>query len=77
MPAAADIETRLSEYRQAESRILRAQEYSISDGGVQHRHRRAELEHIQAQIEKLEKQLEQARATESGGRRVVFIRPGA
>jgi hypothetical protein len=77
MPSATDIQTRLTAYREAELRILKSQEYVLSDGGVTHRNRRAELEQVRLAIKDLEVQLEKAQAAEAGRRRVVFIRPGA
>lgn len=76
MPSIADMTTRLAQYRAAEEKILQSQEYTVSDGGVQRRMRRADLAEVRAVIKELETDIDKAKAAASGARRVLYLRPG-
>lgn len=75
MPTIAEMQTRLGEYRAAETAILKAQEYTISDGGIQRRMRRADLAQVQAMIKTLETDIATEQARAAGTRRVLYMRP--
>lgn len=77
MATAAEIQDRLTAYRQAELRILEGgQESEASSGPDGRRTRRASLEAIQAAIKQLEKDLALQRAREGGGSgRVIHPSP--
>jgi len=72
----ADLVTRLAEYRAAEARALKAQEYTVGQGSTARRARRADLAQIQAGIRTVEQQIavhpdNPARR----GSRVRYLRP--
>lgn len=75
MPTAAEITTRLAAYKAAELKVLEGQEYTISDGVVQRRLRRADLEQIRTVITQLEGELTAQQAREGGTRRLYNIVP--
>lgn len=77
MPTIAELQTRLSEYRAAESRILRSQEYSVGQGGAARRNRRPELERVQTKISELELQIDKHpdNPATRGARRIRYLRP--
>ena len=65
----SDTATRLQAYKDAELRILKAQQLGHGDRSLRH----AELATVQAQIEKLEAQLRAETAAANGcGPRLVF-----
>ena len=76
MPSLADLTARLALYRAAEEKILRDQEHTISDGGIQRRVRRADLAEVRAAIKELQTDIEKIEAQQSGARRVLYLRPG-
>jgi hypothetical protein len=76
MATLAEMQTRLAEYRAAESAILKSQEYTISDGQIQRRMRRADLTAVQAMIKTLEDDIEKATIAANRTRRVLYMRPG-
>lgn len=76
MPTLAELQIRLGQYREAEARVLKSQEYTISDGGINRRMRRADLAQIQAMIRELERDIEtKTREESAGGRRILYGRP--
>jgi len=77
MPSLADLQTRLAEYRAAETRILRSQEYTVGQGGAARRNRRAELADVQAQIKALELDIDKHpdNPAARGARRIRYLRP--
>ena len=75
MPSIADMQARLAQYRAAETAILQSQEYTISDGPINRRMRRADLAQVQAVIKQLETDIESAEAQAAGRRRVLYMRP--
>ncbi len=78
MPTLAELETRLAQYRAAEAAVLKSQEYTVSDGAINRRMRRADLSEIRAAIKDLEADIETERTkARPGGRRVLYLRPGA
>lgn len=77
MPSLADLQTRLAEYRAAETRILQSQEYTVGQGGAARRNRRAELADVQAQIKALELDIDKHpdNPAARGARRIRYLRP--
>ena len=73
MATLEEMQARLAEYRAAESRILRSQEYTVGQGMNSRRSRRADLEVVQAQIRELEAQIS---AATPGARSAYRIVPG-
>lgn len=77
MPSLAELQTRLAEYRAAETRILQSQEYTVGQGGAARRNRRAELADVQAQIKALELDIDKHpdNPATRGARRIRYLRP--
>lgn len=77
MPTLAELQTRLSEYRAAESRILRSQEYAVGQGGSARRSRRADLVDVQNQIAALQIEIDKHpdNPATRGARRIRYLRP--
>lgn len=74
MPTLTELQTRLAEYRAAESRILKSQEYTVGQGMNARRNRRADLEMVQNQIRELEAEIDKAQG--AGARRGYRLVPG-
>lgn len=68
------LQARLQAYLEAETAILKAQEYVIGDGSTARRLRRADLAEVRAEIASLQAQIGAAESTAARGRRVYFIR---
>lgn len=77
MPSLADLQTRLAEYRAAETRILQSQEYTVGQGGAARRNRRADLADVRAQIKTLELDIDKHpdNPAARGARRIRYLRP--
>lgn len=77
MPTLAELQTRLAEYRAAEARILKSQEYTVGQGGAARRNRRADLADVQTQISALELQIDKHpdNPATRGARRIRYLRP--
>lgn len=69
-----DLQTRLDAYKAAELKVLQGQEYTISDGAINRRMRRADLAEIRAEIANLDAEIERLTAQAAGTRRVLYIR---
>ncbi|MNV69142.1 hypothetical protein D3C71_1620370 [compost metagenome] len=66
---------RLANYLTAEARILESQEYTVGQGGTARRNRRADLEQVQAGIKTTQAEIATLQVTQTGGRRLVYLRP--
>lgn len=66
---------RLANYLKAEARILESQEYSVGQGGTARRNRRADLEQVQAGIKTTQAEIATLQSSQSGARRVTYLRP--
>ena len=77
MPTLAELQTRLAEYRAAESRILKSQEYAVGQGGTARRNRRADLVDVQNQINLLQVEIDKHpdNPATRGARRIRYLRP--
>lgn len=75
MPTLAELQTRKAEYRAAETAILKSQDYTVSDGVIQRRNRRADLEQVRDQIAELDRQIDAISAQAAGQRRIYNIIP--
>lgn len=74
MPTLTELQTRLAEYRATESRILRAQKFTVGQGQNARSLERVPLDVVQAQIKELEAQIEKLEA--AGARRGYRLVPG-
>jgi hypothetical protein len=75
MTTLATVQARLAMYRAAEAKILAGQEYTISDGVIQRRMRRADLVTVRDAITALEAQEAALQAAAAPTyRRVVYLR---
>lgn len=74
MPTLTELQARLAEYRAAESRILKSQEYTVGQGMNARRNRRADLEMVQNQIRELEAEIDKTQG--AGARRGYRLVPG-
>jgi hypothetical protein len=74
MPTLAELETDLAAARAARLRILDSQDYTVGDGVVQRRNRRAELSQVNDLIKDLTAQIaaQQPAATANSGRRILY-----
>ena len=66
---------RLANYLTAEARILESQEYTVGQGGTARRNRRADLEQVQAGIKTAQAEIANLQVAQTGGRRLVYLRP--
>lgn len=73
----AELQTRLAEYRAAESKILQSQEYSVGNSGTARRTRRADLAEVRAEIARLDQQIavHPDNPANRRVRRVRYLRP--
>lgn len=76
MPTLAELTARKALYLAAEEKILAGQEYTVSDGVIQRRLRRADLAEVRAEIERLDTLITAAGGGAAGARRVSRIIPG-
>lgn len=74
MSALQELIDRRAEYRTAESKALKSQEYNIGGGGDSRRNRMADLQQIREQIAILDTQIAAAQSAASGVRRVRYFR---
>lgn len=74
MATLAELQTRKDAYLAAELRILNAQDYTISDGVINRRTRRAELEQVREAIKEIDAQIEALGGGATGPRRVYTVR---
>lgn len=74
MATLAELQQDLDAARAARLRILTAQEYSIGDGTINRRTRRADLEQVNALIKDLESQIAAQGGGAAGPRRVFHVR---
>lgn len=71
-----ELRARLANYREAEEKILKGQEYVIGDGVAQRRLRRPDLAEVRAEIRSIDQQIQSLERAASGRRRVMYARPG-
>lgn len=76
MATLAELQEDLAAARAARLRILESQEYSVGDGVINRRNRRADLEQVNKLIKDLEAQIATAQPASSGYRRVYRGVPG-
>lgn len=78
MATLVELQQRKAAYLASEARILESQDYSIGDGVITRRNRRADLEQVRLQIAELDRQIaahpDTRAATASTSRRVRYIR---
>lgn len=74
MSTLAELIVRRDEYRAAESKVLKSQEYQIGSAGHARRNRMADLEFIQKQINLLNTQIDQLQPKVAGVRRAAYFR---
>jgi hypothetical protein len=74
MATLAELQTRKEAYLAAELQILKAQDYTISDGVINRRTRRAELEQVREAIKEIDAQIEAMGGGASGPRLVRTVR---
>ena len=70
MATLAELQTRRAAYMAAELKILESQEYRVSDGAIDRRNRRAELETVRAAISDLDSQIAALQPASAMNRRV-------
>lgn len=75
MPTLAELQTRKQQYLDAEAAILKSQDYTVSDGVIQRRNRRAELEQVRIAIADIDAQIDAKTAAAAGQRRIHNIVP--
>jgi hypothetical protein len=73
MPTLTELEERKARYLASEAEILKSQDYTVGDGVVSRRNRRADLAEVRRQIAELDSQI--ASLTPSAGRRVYYGTP--
>lgn len=74
MATLAELTERKALYLAAEASILKGQEYSISDGVIQRRLRRADLEQVRAAIKEIDAEIAAQGGGSAGPRRVYVAR---
>jgi septal ring factor EnvC (AmiA/AmiB activator) len=74
MSTLAELIARRDEYRLAESKALKSQEYQIGSAGHARRNRMADLEQIRKQIDLLDAQIAPLQQAAAGVRRVRYFR---
>ena len=74
MSTLAELIARRDEYRAAESKVLKSQEYQIGSAGHARRNRMADLEQIRKQIDILNAQIDQLQPKVAGVRRAGYFR---
>lgn len=74
MATLAELQEDLAAARAARLRILQAQDYTVGDGVIQRRTRRAELEQVNALIKDLDAQIEALGGGANGPRVVRTVR---
>lgn len=74
MPTLQELQDRKAAYLAAEKRILDSQDYTVGDGVVQRRNRRAELADVQRAIQELDAQIAALTPASAGGsgRRIYY-----
>jgi hypothetical protein len=74
MATLAELQTRKAAYLVAETRILESQDYSIGDGVINRRNRRADLEQVRLAIKEIDAQIEALGGGATGPRQVRTVR---
>ncbi len=74
MATLAELQEDLAAARAARLRILQAQDYTVGDGVINRRTRRADLEQVNALIKDLESQIAAQGGGSAGPRRVHVVR---
>jgi hypothetical protein len=74
MATLVELQTRKAAYLAAELRILDSQDYTVSDGVINRRNRRAELEQVREAIKEIDAQIEALGGGATGPRRVYHVR---
>jgi len=73
----AQLIARLAQYLEAETKILKSQEYTVGQGGGARRNRRADLAEVRAEIEAINAKIAAApdNPANAGARRIRYLRP--
>jgi hypothetical protein len=73
----AQLIARLAQYLEAETKILKSQEYTVGQGGGARRNRRADLAEVRAEIEVINAKIAAApdNPANTGARRIRYLRP--
>lgn len=74
MATLTELIARRDEYREAERKALKSQEYQIGSAGHARRNRMADLEQIRKQIDILDAQIAPLQQAAAGVRRVRYFR---
>lgn len=74
MATLTELIARRDEYREAERKALKSQEYQIGSAGHARRNRMADLEQIRKQIDILDAQINQLQPKVAGVRRAGYFR---
>ena len=77
MATLVELEARKAAYLAAELKILESQDYSVSDGILSRRNRRAELEQVRIAIADIDSQITALQPASAMTRRVYRGVPGA
>ena len=77
MATLAELQTRKAAYLAAELKILESQDYSVSDGVISRRNRRAELEQVRLAIAEIDSQIAALQPASAMTRRVYRGVPSA
>jgi hypothetical protein len=75
MATLEELQERKAAYLAAELRILQSQDYTVGDGVIQRRNRRADLEQVRAAIKEIDAQIS-ALGGDAAPRRIHRIVPG-
>lgn len=76
MATLVELQTRKTAYLAAELRILESQDYTVGDGVISRRNRRADLEQVRAEIATLDAQIAALQPATAMTRRVYRGVPG-
>lgn len=69
----AELQQRRARYVEAEANILKSQDYTVGDGVVSRRNRRADLAEVRDEIRRIDDQIAALEnASSSGGRRILY-----
>ncbi len=75
MSTREELQTRLTVYLTAETKILAAQEYTIGNGSTARRLTRADLAEVRKAISDIRAEMAQLETVTQRARRVVYLRP--
>lgn len=69
-----ELQERRAAYMAAELKILESQEYTVGDGVVNRRNRRADLEQVRLAIAEIDAQISALEVVTVGTRRILYLR---